>query len=79
MTIKAVYASQTLSIYVTGSDLDYLLTGKLVLVPLFFEKELKSYHGARLELTVDGLALLNYVVAAEREEIEKGRMKGGSS
>ena len=49
MSIKAVYASKTLAIYVTGHDIDDLLRGNIVLGPVIAADETITQEGCLLE------------------------------
>lgn len=78
MTLKAVYASQTLNIYISGNDLDALIeTGKMVVV-FHVGKTPILGGGVLVELSPYTINTLKYVLAAERDEIARTKALGSA-
>ena len=65
MSVKAVYASKTLAIYITGTDVDDLLRGNIVLGPMIAADETIAPEGVDVRLTVPGIQALRAIQNAE--------------
>ena len=65
MSVKAVYASKTLAIYITGKDVDELLRGNIVLGPMIAADETLAPEGVDVRLTVPGIQALRVIQNAE--------------
>lgn len=65
MSVKAVYTSKTLGIYITGPDVDELLRGNIVLGPLIAAGETLTPEGVDVRLTVPAIQVLRIIQNAE--------------
>ena len=65
MSVKAVYASKTLAIYITGKDVDDLLRGNIVLGPMIAADETLAPEGVDVRLTVPAIQALRIIQNAE--------------
>lgn len=65
MTVKAVYASKTLAIYITGRDVAKLLQGNIVLGPVIAADETIADEGIDVRMTVPGIQALSMIRDAE--------------
>jgi len=68
MSVKAVYASETLAIYVTGHEVDELLRGNIVLGPVIAAGETLTPEGVDIRLTVPAIQALRMIQNAEAGE-----------
>ena len=71
MSVKAVYASKTIAIYITDKDVETLLRGNIVLGPLYANKNLITIEGIDVRMTVPGIQTLTEVVNAEKSVSEQ--------
>ena len=66
MSVKAVYASKTLAIYITDIDVDELLRGNIVLGPVIAADETIAAEGIDVRMTVPGIKALCMVRGHEK-------------
>ena len=65
MTVKAVYASKTIAIYITENHVDDLLRGNIVLGPMIAAGETLAPEGIDIRLTVPGIQALRILQNVE--------------
>lgn len=65
MSVKAVYASKMLAIYISQTELDDLLRGNIVLGPVIAADETLAPEGVDVRLTVPGIQALRIIQNAE--------------
>lgn len=74
MTVKAVYASKTLAIYITGKHVDRLLQGNIVLGPIIAANETLVDEGVDVRMTVPGIQKLRQLREMEEAVYRSGKM-----
>jgi len=77
MPPRAVYASQTLNIYITRDALDLALTTGIIRLPLEIGGHVMGSNGLMVVLDYETTQILRTLVDQERAAVTRGRARAG--
>ena len=73
MPVKAVHASQSLAVYISGEDYQALLAGFELRSPVFIGKRLVGYNACSISLSDKARVALQHQTHIEQNEVQKAR------